>query len=294
LLSLENEWTKISIMSQFAKYEIDSPNYDTTRVPIGLEIILGCLTRTGIPLGEQAVLEAGSGTGNYLQALLPELGSLVGVDSSEQMLEQARATMTGDVELMQGNVLKLSMGDESFDAVLSNQVIHHLDEGPGADDEPAAWPPSEHAGITRFLREAHRVLRRGGALVLNFSHPQQVRDGFWWSDLIPAAVERFAYRLPTPDRLRQMLASAGFDVVLEVADLHGVLQGTSYLDTRGPLKEEWRAGDSLWSLATADELATAQDRVDKMHQDGTINEFLTGREALRRKVGQSTFLCARK
>jgi hypothetical protein len=91
-----------------------------------------------------------------------------------------------------------------------------------------------------------------------------------------------------------MLASAGFDVVLEVADLHGVLQGTSYLDTRGPLKEEWRAGDSLWSLATADELATAQDRVDKMHQDGTINEFLTGREALRRKVGQSTFLCARK
>lgn len=58
-------------MSQYAKYKIGSPNYDTTRVPIGLEIILGCLTRTGIPLGEQAVLEAGSGTGNYLQALWP-------------------------------------------------------------------------------------------------------------------------------------------------------------------------------------------------------------------------------
>ena len=174
-------------MSQFAQYEIDSPNYDTTRVPVGLEIILGCLSRIGIPLGEQAVLEAGCGTGNYLQALLPVLGSLVGVDSSEEMLEQARATVTGDVELTQGNVLDLSMGNESFDAVLSNQVIHHLDEGPGADDDPAAWPPSEHAGINRFLREAHRVIRPCGALVLNFSHPQQVRDGFWWADLIPAA-----------------------------------------------------------------------------------------------------------
>ena len=285
---------KISLMSQFAQYEIDSPNYDSTRVPIGLEIILGCLTRTGIPLGEQAMLEAGCGTGNYLQALQSELGSLVGVDSSEQMLEQARATVTGDVELMQGSVLELSMGDASFDAVLSNQVIHHLDEGPGADDEPAAWPPNEHAGINGFLREAHRVLKPNGVLVLNFSYPQQILDGFWWADLIPAAAERLAYRLPTPDRMSQMLASAGFDIDLEVADLHGVLQGPSYLDTRGPLKEEWRAGDSTWSLATTDELAAAQDRVEKMHQDATINEFLIGREALRRKIGQSTFLCARK
>ena len=149
-------------MSQFAQYEVDSPNYDTTRVPFGLEIILGCLREIGIPLGEQAVLEAGCGTGNYLQSLQPVLGSLVGVDSSEQMLEQARATVTGDVELMQGNVLELSMVDESFDAVLSNQVIHHLDEGPGADDEPAAWPPSEHAGINGFCGKLTACLGLAG------------------------------------------------------------------------------------------------------------------------------------
>ena len=155
-------------MSQYAQYEVDSPNYDTTRVPIGLEIILGCLTRIGIPLGEQAVLEAGCGTGNYLQALLPVLGSLVGVDCSEQMLDQARATVNGDVELMQGDVLNLPMGDESFDAVLSNQVIHHLGEGPGVNDDPSDWSPSEHAGIAQFLGEAHRVLRPGGSAGAEF------------------------------------------------------------------------------------------------------------------------------
>jgi ubiquinone/menaquinone biosynthesis C-methylase UbiE len=259
-----------------------------------LEIILGCLSRLDVSLGEQAVLEAGCGTGNYIQALLPKLGSMVGVDSSEQMLDQARTTVTGDVELMQGSVLELSMGDESFDAVLSNQVIHHLDEGPAADDEPSAWPASEHAGIDGFLQEAHRVLRPDGALVLNFSKPEQVRDGFWWADLIPAAVERLAYRLPSPDQLRQMLVAAGFHITLEVADLQGVLQGASYLDTNGPLKKEWRAGDSTWTLATAGELDAAQERVEQMLEDGTTEQFLGDREALRRKVGQSTFLCARK
>ena len=138
------------------------------------------------------------------------------------------------------------------------------------------------------------MLRPGGSLVLNFSQPHQVRDGFWWTDLIPAAIERFNYRLPTLDRLRSMLAETGFDVVLAVADLHGVLQGTSYLDTRGPLKEQWRAGDSAWSLASATELAAAQERVERMHQDGTIDQFLARREALRRETGQSTFLCGRK
>ena len=116
-------------MSQFANYAIDSLDYDTTRVPVGLEIVLGCLMQSGIPLGEQTVLEAGCGTGNYLHALLPELGSLVGVDSSEQMLEQARATVTGNVELLHGSILELSLDDESFDAVLCNQVIHHLESG---------------------------------------------------------------------------------------------------------------------------------------------------------------------
>jgi SAM-dependent methyltransferase len=281
-------------MSQYANYALDSLDYDTTRVPIGLEIVLGCLMQSGIPLGQQTVLEAGCGTGNYLQALLPELGSLVGVDSSAQMLAQARATVTGDVELLHGSILELSLDDESFDAVLCNQVIHHLEEGPGADDDPATWPPSEHADIAQFMGEAHRVLRPGGALVLNFSQHAQNRDGFWWADLIPLAIERLNYRVPTLDQMRQMLAVAGFDVVLAVADLHGVLQGTSYLDTQGPLREEWRAGDSTWLLASEAELVAAQDRIETMHQQETIDQFLARREDLRRKIGQSTFLCGRK
>ncbi len=60
------EWLeKQHAMSQFANYSVASEDYDKTRAAIGVDSILGCLARTGVLLGEQTVLEAGCGTGNY-------------------------------------------------------------------------------------------------------------------------------------------------------------------------------------------------------------------------------------
>ena len=53
-------------------------------------------------------------------------------------------------------------------------------------------------------------------------------------------------------------------------------------------------GDSTWLLASEAELVAAQDCVETMHQQETIDQFLARREDLRRKIGQSTFLCGRK
>ncbi len=118
-------------MSEYANYTLASEDYDTTRIPVGVDTILNCLARTGVPLREQTVLEAGCGTGNYLQALRPHLGSLVGVDFNEGMLAQARTKLGGDVELTCGSILNLSYEDQRFNGVICNQVIHHFDEGPG-------------------------------------------------------------------------------------------------------------------------------------------------------------------
>ena len=50
-------------MSDYANYTVDSEDYDKTRAAIGVETVLGCLARTGVPLGDQTVLEAGCGVG---------------------------------------------------------------------------------------------------------------------------------------------------------------------------------------------------------------------------------------
>ena len=92
-------------MSQYANYSLASGDYDKTRISVGVDTILGCLAQTDVPLREQAVLEAGCGTGNYLQALHPHVGRLVGVDFSEGMLAQARTKLGEDVELTCGSIV---------------------------------------------------------------------------------------------------------------------------------------------------------------------------------------------
>lgn len=286
-------WRKCA-MSQYANYTFTSEEYDTTRVAVGVDTILGCLARCGVPLGEQAVLEAGCGTGNYLQALHPHLGSLVGVDLNEGMLAQARAKLPAGVKLTCGSILRLPYEDGRFDAVLCNQVIHHLEEGPGAADDPTTWEPSDFANVTRFVLEAYRVLHCGGALVINAMTHIQSLHGYWWAELIPTAVQRVRCRLPDIEPLRRILTGAGFEIETVAADLDGILQGPSYLDPKGPLSEAWRAGDSTWTLTSEEELACARRRVEQMNLEGTMQAYLDKRESMRLKVGQSTFICGRK
>ena len=178
--------------------------------------------------------------------------------------------------------------------MICNQVIHHLEAGPLSGDNPADWPFCEFANTAQFFAETRRVLRRGGTLIVNFSQPVQVREGFWWASLIPTAVERITKRLPTLERLNQMVRAAGLDVVLAVSDLHSLLQGCTYFDAHGPLKDSWRSGDSTWSLASDAELKAAQQRIERMHRDGVLGEHLEAREVLRRRVGQTTFVCAKR
>ncbi len=281
-------------MSQFANYTVASEDYDKTRIPVGVDALLSCLARTDVPLKVQSVLEAGCGTGNYLQTLSPHLGSLVGIDFSEGMLAQARAKLGEDVELTCGSILDLPYEDERFDGITCNQVIHHLDEGPGKTDDPAACEPCSFPNVTRFIHEAYRVLRPGGALVINTATHRQMLDGYWWAELIPVAAARMNCRNPDLNQLRQIFAGAGFETESVSAVLDGILQGPSYLDPKGPLSEAWRAGDSTWSLASDAELASARRRVEQMNLEGGIQAYLDEREKLRLKLGQSTFVCGRK
>jgi len=281
-------------MSQYANYTLASGEYDATRIPVGLDTIVSCLTRTGVPISEQTVLEAGCGTGNYLHALRSQLGSIVGIDFNEGMLTQARAKLGEDVELACGSILDMPYENDRFDGIICNQVIHHLEEGPDANTDPAAWKPCSFPNVLQFFQEAYRVLRPGGAFLINATTHDQVFDGYWWADLIPAAVARLRCRLPDLDQVKRMLAEAGFEIESVSAELEGTLQGPAYLDPLGPLSEVWRAGDSTWSLVTDAELASAIQRVEQMNREGTMQAFLDEQEKKRLAVGQSTFFCGRK
>ena len=279
--------TTALIDNEYEDYSETSKTYNQTRIPIGVDILVECFATNSKPLNEQSILDGGCGTGNYIQALTGKVKSIHGLERNEGMFAQAKQRFQDnpDIHLRLGNLLDLPYSDSSFDGMMCNQVMHHL----SGDDPDGNFP-----ALGQLFSEAHRVLRPNGILMINTSTPQQQRDGFWWAALIPDAIERISRRFPTAEVIRTYLLEAGFHSVDYIPLYDEVLQGESYLDPKGPLKKAWRDGDSTWSLATEQEMASALERVHRMHEDGTIMDFLSEREQLRQQVAQTMFLLARK
>ena len=126
-------------MSAYENYTAVSADYDRTRIPVGVEIILGCLASGGRPLASLRLLDAGCGTGSYCAALRPYAGAIDAVDLNPSMLDVARAKLEGTpgcpVALHEAGIDALPFEDGCFDAVMVNQVLHHLPDSP-----PDGWP----------------------------------------------------------------------------------------------------------------------------------------------------------
>ncbi|WP_411025064.1 class I SAM-dependent methyltransferase, partial [Salmonella sp. s54836] len=110
-----------------------SKDYDNQRIPIGCPIINGILLSysqfNNTPLNSMYLIDAGCGTGNYSAQFAGKVGKLLAIDINEPMLEQSRKKLTGHpgVEIKCGSIIKLPIGDGEADAVMINQVMHHLD-----------------------------------------------------------------------------------------------------------------------------------------------------------------------
>ncbi|MFQ6023028.1 MAG: class I SAM-dependent methyltransferase [Acidiferrobacterales bacterium] len=274
-------------MSNFENYTQTSESYDKTRVPFGVEVILGWFAQGSTPLDQLVVLDAGCGTGNYSQALLDYVGRIEAVDLNTEMLAMASAKLatareTGRVTFNRAAIDALPFEDATFDGIMVNQVLHHL------PDSDAAGYPAYH----RVLREFSRVLRAGGALVINICSHEQLARGFWPYTLIPEATENMRKRHIPIDDLATVLEDCAFSYRGRFVPLDAVIQGEAYFDPRGPLSKQWRDGDSIWAMATETELEQALARVRQLDALDELNDFVARYDAHRKNVGQVTFVFA--
>ena len=274
-------------MSKYEDYAAVSTVYDETRAPIGVNILRRCLGAAGTPLAELRLLDAGCGTGAYAQALLPHVGHVDAVDLNEGMLAVARAKLAGEeaagrIAFHRSDIDALPFADETFDAAMINQVLHHLEDGAGG-----GWPA--HQAV---IAEIRRLLRPGGVLVINMCTHEQLREGYWYYDLVPEAREGCIRRHIPTGRLQAILADTGFQLRAPETQLDAVMQGDAYFDMTGPLRESWRKGDSFWALATPDQIARAEARLHDMQAAGTLEAWFRDRDGRREGLGQFTFFSA--
>ena len=272
-------------MSSYEQYDKTATHYDRTRWPIGAEIITGCLAQGWVGLAEMVLLDAGCGTGNYAAALLPHVARLEALDRSAGMLEVARQKLgsaigDGRVVLHQGSITALPLAEASVDGIMINQVLHHLPDGP-----EAGWPLHR-----RVLGECARVLRAGGVLVINTCSHAQTEQGFWPFHLITQARTEILHRLMPLEALEMALLECGIDPRGRFVPVDAVLQGEGYLDPRGPLRPEWRAGDSIWALVDDAKLAEVERTLRELDQRGELEAYVAEHDALRPKIGQITLV----
>ena len=284
-LRADRKWDPSSL-STYESYNRIAKAYDLSRQPIGAEVIAGFLTLAGRPLGEVSLLDAGCGSGLYAEALIQQVGRLTAVDLSEGMLARAEAKIasSGRAWLLRASILDLPFADDSLDAVMFNQVLHHLERGEDTD----------YGGHARALDEARRVLRPGGVVVINICSHEQLRHGFWYYDLVPQARAAALARCAPSDRLQEIIERTGLDFAGRVVPLDAVMQGEAYFDPRGPLDRAWRDGDSIWALAPEEELDNALSRVRRLDAEGELRSYVAEQDARRPTCGQFTFMAALK
>ena len=104
---------------------------------------------------EQTVLDVATGTGAVAAALVRRTGcSVIGLDQSTEMLEEARRRVPDGVRLVEGDAEHLPFPDNSFDGLTFTYLLRYVDDPAGT------------------LRELARVVRPGGTVAsLEFAVP---------------------------------------------------------------------------------------------------------------------------
>ena len=276
-------------MSSYEDYSKTSTSYDTTRPPQGLEVIREALSTNAVPLRTQVLLDAGCGTGQYTAALIGDVAQITAIDLNEDMLRTAKEKLRGEtgsgrLVFHQASLEALPIDAQSVDAIMINQVLHHV-----ADDPDKHWP-----GYQRVFSEFARVLRPGGMIVINSCSHAQLRNGFWFYQLIPNAIEHICRRTCDPAVIAELLQAAGFSQTRHTVDLEIVMQDASYFKAEGVFDPRWRSGDSIWALATPDELETALAEAARLAEAGKLDSFMRHHDAKRQSVGQLTFSSAQR
>jgi ubiquinone/menaquinone biosynthesis C-methylase UbiE len=157
---------------------------------------LRALIRALKPKKSEVALDVATGTGFTAVALAGLVGHVIGIDTTDEMLvlagRLAREQERANVRFELGDAMKIGYPDSSFDIVTSRRATHHFED------------------VSKFLREAKRVLRPGGRLGVVDMSPPVGAEAF--SNRIERLRDSSHVRAFTAAAWKSMISKAGLDI----------------------------------------------------------------------------------
>jgi ubiquinone/menaquinone biosynthesis C-methylase UbiE len=273
--------------STYCDYNEAFIGYDQIRQPHVLENILKILRQSKVPIDEQNVLEGGFGTGAYLDKIRHHVQMINGVEGSDEGYRQTlqKVNNATNVQLQIGNILRLSFPDESFHAYMVNQVLHHLDHR------------NHFQAIDVFLKEAGRVLKPGGHLIINTCSQDQLDPdpGSYWhyKYIHPAAYTLQKHYIPI-EELENRLESLEFIKINHTISPEKIFCQRYYEDPSITLNPEFRKGDSTYSFLSGVELEESNCRLREAIEEGSVYEVMNQATKRAVEIGEAVIVSARK
>jgi ubiquinone/menaquinone biosynthesis C-methylase UbiE len=207
------------------------------------------------PKSTDIVLDVATGTGFTAIAIAPRVKHVTGIDSTEEMLVEARrlASIQGvtNIRFETGNALDLKFPEKFFDIVTTGRAAHHFQDVP------------------RFLSEARRVLRTGGRLGVVDVSPPDGSEAF--SNCIEKLRDSSHIQAFTPSKWESMVSAAGFNVQFTKVLAEPVtLEGWLY-----PVKQGGREEAKIREAWESSSQETR--RLLRAHFDGGIRGWMKSR-----------------
>ncbi|HEY0392650.1 MAG TPA: methyltransferase domain-containing protein [Solirubrobacterales bacterium] len=143
-------------------------------------------------------IDVACGPGVISRAMAARVGSVVAVDLTPAMVEEAgrraREEGIGNVSFAVGDATALDFADASFDGAITRLSLHHI-PAPG-----------------RVVAEMARVVRPGGRIVVSDIAADEDGEAAAWREEIERLRDPSHWACQTPERLRRMGAAAGLVV----------------------------------------------------------------------------------